>query len=336
MSATVLLEKFSIPGIRRLFKNDAVKRRRIYILPTRHGLLFGVMLFAILLGAVNYNNSMAYILTFLLISLAHVAMLHTYKNLAGLAIDEGEPQAVFPGEVALFPFVFDNRGGTSRFAIALARVTDRRWWMVFKNHGRHPSVAFGDIGPDALTHIDLPIKAEQRGRLCAGRIKIHTAFPLGLFRAWSYFDTELTCVIYPKPNGERIFPTPACVQETQGTQGTAAGVDDFIGYRAYRKGDSLKKIAWKAYAQEKGFLIKHFSGLGADKLQFRLQDVTHLVGLEAQLSQLCVWIIEANSQHLQYSLTLPDLQITAAQGARHFERCLKALALFRADLADGT
>ncbi len=333
MAATFLLEKLSIPGIHRPIQGTTT-RRRIYILPTRHGLLFGGMLLAMLLGAVNYNNSMAYILTFLLGSLALVTMLHTYKNLAGLAISEGEPAAVFAGRVAAFPFIFDNRGGPARDAVMLARITEHRWWRVLKEHDR-ASATIGNVGADALTRIELPFKAGQRGRLRAGRIKIHTLFPLGLFRAWSYIDTERTCLVYPAPVGERVFPPFAHTQEAQSTQGGATGTSDFVGYRAYREGDSPRKIAWKVYAQEKGFLIKHFAGAGSDKLRFGWDEVAHLADTEARLSQLCLWIVEANVQRLQYGLTLPNVHIETDQGQQHFERCLAALALFRTDNSDG-
>ncbi len=57
---------------------------RIYILPTRHGYAFVLALCAMLLGAINYSNGLAYALTFLLASLALVSMLHANRNLAGL------------------------------------------------------------------------------------------------------------------------------------------------------------------------------------------------------------------------------------------------------------
>ena len=37
--------------------------RRIYILPTRYGLIFATLLFLMLLGSVNYANNPAHLLT---------------------------------------------------------------------------------------------------------------------------------------------------------------------------------------------------------------------------------------------------------------------------------
>ncbi len=56
-------------------------RGRIYILPTGLGVAFGVMLFAMLLGSLNYANNLGLALTFLLAALALVAMHACPRNL---------------------------------------------------------------------------------------------------------------------------------------------------------------------------------------------------------------------------------------------------------------
>ena len=47
---------------------------RVYILPTGVGLVFGIMGFAMLLGSMNYNNNLSFVLTFLLAGLGFVSM----------------------------------------------------------------------------------------------------------------------------------------------------------------------------------------------------------------------------------------------------------------------
>src|SRR6185295_15807851 len=72
-------------------------RHRIYILPTRFGVLYGFVLFTMLLASMNYNNSSGFALTFLLGSLALVAMLHCYRNLAGIIIEGVTAGETFAG-----------------------------------------------------------------------------------------------------------------------------------------------------------------------------------------------------------------------------------------------
>jgi hypothetical protein len=63
-----------------------LRRQRIYILPTRLGVAYGAMLFAMLLGGMNYNNNLGLALTFLLVSLGLVTMHHCHGTLTGIRL----------------------------------------------------------------------------------------------------------------------------------------------------------------------------------------------------------------------------------------------------------
>ncbi len=327
MSETIVLEQYPFSARRTTAENRETKRQRVYIMPTRHGAVFGLMLFAMALGAINYNNSMAYILTFLLSSLSLVTLLHTCKNLAGILINQAPASPVFAGEMAKFPLILDNRNGQLRLSISFIK-TKKKWRLlvdVLTSTGNEIPIASCNIDANIFSRVDLPVKTKQRGLLYAGRIKIFTTFPLGLFKAWSYIDMKQPCLVYPKPTGQKYFP-PFKLTEAIGIQGNASGTDDFIGFRNYRAGDSIKDIAWKAYAQQKGLFVKRFSGSGADKLLLSWNDVSTLPDVEMRLSQLCLWIIEAESQSLQYSLELPEVSIDTGHGEEHQHHCLSALS----------
>ena len=47
-----------------------LSQRRVYILPTRQGALFGAALLLMLIGSINYQLSLGFILTFLLAGMA--------------------------------------------------------------------------------------------------------------------------------------------------------------------------------------------------------------------------------------------------------------------------
>ena len=70
-------------------------QRRIYILPTRAGLLFGSTVLLMLVGCVNYNLSLGYVITFLLAGAGIVSILHTFRNLASLQVAAGRARPVF-------------------------------------------------------------------------------------------------------------------------------------------------------------------------------------------------------------------------------------------------
>ena len=94
-------------------------QRRIFILPTSGGLLLGMTLLLMLMGCINYNLGLGYILTFLLAAIGLVSMLHTFRNLAHLELRPGRADPVFAGEEAAFPVLVDNPTALSRMSIAL-------------------------------------------------------------------------------------------------------------------------------------------------------------------------------------------------------------------------
>jgi len=96
-----------------------LNQRRIYILPTRQGIGFGLVLVLMLLGDINYNLGLGYVLTFLLATASGMSMLHAFRNMAQLEIRAGHIEPVFAGEQAYFVFHFNNPGTLTRHQIHL-------------------------------------------------------------------------------------------------------------------------------------------------------------------------------------------------------------------------
>src|SRR5437870_4180519 len=97
-----------------------LEQRRIFILPTRAGLVFAVVLVLMLTGAVNYTLSLGFVLTFLLASLGITAMLYTFRNLAGLRITAARTVPVFAGENARFAVSIHNPTRADRYSVILS------------------------------------------------------------------------------------------------------------------------------------------------------------------------------------------------------------------------
>lgn len=307
---------------------EQLKRQRIYIMPTAQGLIYGMMLVVMLFGAINYNNSMAYMLCFLLSSLGVVCILHTYRNLSGLIISSSKPKAVFVGQQALFPIQFDNRLGLEKFSIQLeTRKSIKDFFKKRKNKQKASLTISLAIEAKKQSRHYYPVQSHQRGRLASQRLKISSNFPLGLFITWSYFEPEYDCLIYPAPQGQKQFPQHI-LNKNETELGSQSGNDDFTGFKKYRPGDPINSIAWKAYAKEQGLLIKQFSGKGAQSLILHWDSVSHINDIESRLCQLCYWVLLAEQASLNYGLIIPNINIEPNHGARHKEFCLEALACY--------
>ncbi len=287
-------------------------RRRIYLLPSRSGLLFSLVLMAMLIGAVNYQNSLAFALTFLLTALSVVSIVHTFRNLHGLNLHAGHPSPVFAGEPARFHVHVENRIGRDRFALNLS----------FK--GQQPVTL--DLPRQGGQWLTLTMPSEQRGLLHPGRIIVSTRFPLGLFYAWSHVHLAMPCLVYPQPASQRGLP-PELLNQQGETGDQGIGHDDFAALRSYHPGDSLRHVHWKSVAREQGLLTKQFGGARTGALWLRWEQSPNLPR-EERLSLLTRWVIEADKLDLAYGLALPDREFSPAQGEAHRRRCLKALALY--------
>lgn len=287
-------------------------QKRVYILPTRAGVAFGVALAVMLIGSINYNLSLGYILTFLLGSMALVAILHTFRNLVHLHITPGRVEPVFAGETAWFELFVENRAGYERCSIAL------------RHDGR---AARCDIAPARGATVGVPAAAPKRGWLLPGRITIDTRFPVGLFRAWSYVRPDMHCLVYPKPD-ESPMPLPEPAGGSGEKRVAGGGSDDFAGLRAYQTGDSPRHIHWKAAARGQELQTKVFSGRAAAELWLDWDALPAELGTEARLSRLTRWVLAADADALRYGLRLPGMTLAPDAGEAHRLACLRELALY--------
>ncbi|MGR8946540.1 MAG: hypothetical protein ACU84Q_00735 [Gammaproteobacteria bacterium] len=298
-------------------------RRRIYIVPTRHGIVLGVLLFAILLGSINYDNALGYMLTFLLGGLYLIGMLHTYRNLAGLLAAGFKCENIFVDEFIRFEVNVTNTSNHTKLNLCLSALGGPSGWLK-----RRPVVAqshIAKIDSQTTCHAILSSKGTVRGWQTLPKVKISSIFPLGIFVAWGYFPHTERCLVYPKPEGPLGMPAKSYSSSATSSSG-GIGDSDFRGLRQYSAGDPVKRIAWKTLAKSNELMIKQFSGDGDSQLIFEWRQTIELGDTEARLSQLCLWVVLADRAQLSYGLVLPSVSIPEATGEAQLFRCLRALA----------
>jgi len=280
-----------------------------------------LILAIMLIGAINYNNSMAFLLSFLLGSMVLVSILHSYYNLHRLQIQIETPQAVHAGQALQLPIRIRNPTQTARYALQLTLQSEEKQDGIVT-----------DIAQQADNLVKISVPTIQRGKLKIGRITLSSQFPIGLIYAWSYLHlTTAPIWIYPQLQGTQSLPehtqllNPMQHQANVNPQG-----DDFIGYRHYSPGESPRHVDWKIVAREQGWFIKCFGGETSQQdCYLRWQDVQD-DDVEKRLSQLAKWVVEAQQQGLQYGLELPQQHYAPARGETHQQQCLLALAQYRA------
>jgi uncharacterized protein (DUF58 family) len=288
-------------------------QRQIFIIPSQVGAAFALALALMLLAAINYQNSLAYGLTFLLGSVFIVAILHTYRNLAGLELKAGGASAVFVGEQGRFRLRLES---TQRAHQAIAL-------------GWPPgALQVHDVPAEGVSECELSIATQRRGWLRPGRLRVESRFPLGILLAWSWIDLDQALLVYPRPLAGELPLTAGSDddQQEQGAHAQGQGTDDFQGLRSYQPGDSKRRMHWKAYSRGQGLLVKDFAALSGRDLCL---DFDSLSGdVERRLSLLCHWVLHLSERQQPFALRLPGCLLAQDSGEHHREVCLRALALF--------
>lgn len=291
-------------------------QRRVFIIPTRGGLLYAVALLVMLIGAINYNLALGHALVFMLAGLGITGMVHTFRNLHDLAITPGRCEPVFVGETALFELTLGNARRTSRLALALEAEPGRSVMTTV------------DAQDNSL--ISVPLTARHRGWLDLPRVRLATRYPLGLFVAWSYLQPAMRCLVYPQP---LLSPLPqAQAASTGGDPNDEGGQDDFAGFRERQPADSPRHVAWKASARnasDQPLLVKQFAGGAQRELQLAWALTDPEQSFETRISVLAGWVIAAEAAGISYGLHLPGRKIPPASGEAQRRLCLEALALFQ-------
>ena len=280
----------------------------------------GALLFV--LGAIWYaasaqNSAVIYLLLFSLVSVFLVSVPQTLTNLAGVTVRVESAKPTFAGDDVFLPVEIMNNSRATRYGIEVvlpgARKTRER---------------VDRIRGESAARLTLRFPARHRGEHKIETLDLTSCYPLGFVRAWRRSVSNQTYLVYPKPAGNSQLPmSRSRFADNWVQQGIGHG-DDFAGVRAYVRGESQRHIDWKAVARGQPLMTKQFApetkgAVCLDFFELRFGDV------EEKLSQLTLWVIEAERARRPYGLRLPGTEISAALGQMHFHRCLRALSLFR-------
>ena len=289
-----------------------LQRRRLYILPTRAGLGFAVLLALMLAAGLNYANSLALFLTFLMGGFALVAMQLCHRNLLGTGLYAAHAAPTFAQRPGTLQLTLTNEGTQARFRIESGLGQE--------------STRATSLGAQGRQHLDIPVAAPNRGLVKIERLRLTTTHPFGLFRTWTWVHAPIEMLVYPRPHGSAPMPSQRGRKSGSRSQGHA-GADEWQGLRPFRDGDSPRQVDWKAYAREAPLLVKEYSSMGSELRIFGFDSLPNL-GIEARLEQIARWIVDAEDSGDRYGLEIPGTHIAPGRGTEHRHRCLAALALY--------
>ena len=292
-------------------------RRFAVLLPTRISLALVFVLAAMWYAGASQANAANYLLLFATLSIFLVSIPHTVQNLSGLKVTAESIAPAFAGQEVAVPVEIVNQSRQPRYTCLLA----------LPGHEGVPEVV-DEIAAGKGARVTLRFPATARGEYSIERVRLTSAYPLGFLRARKESAAQQSYFVYPKPAGASNLPSHLPDARHPGRVTLFGEGDDFAGVRAYVPGESQRHIDWKAVARGQPLMTKQFTMETDDLLHLDYDQVLEKE-IEARLSQLALWIVEAERLHRRYALRLPGVDIPASSGDAHYHRCLQALAVFK-------
>jgi uncharacterized protein (DUF58 family) len=301
-----------LPALTRLRQAERLPirldRRRIYVLPTAFGLMFALLMFVMLVGALNYANNPALLLTCILAAACGASLFVGFRAMNGLLLTRVDAGECHAGESLPLRLRFSE---SSRVRPGLRlRFGDAETTFALPAGGE--------------ASIEASLTAPRRGWLEAGRFKLSTDFPLGLFRIWSWLHPDASFIVYP----EVETPAPPLPDASLSNEALArsGAVEESGGLRDYRRTDPPRQIAWKPSARHDKLLVRDAERAGSDAL---VLDYHALAGLdrEARIRRLAAWVLVADVAQREYTLRIPGQAIGPGAGPAQRRAALSALAL---------
>lgn len=289
-----------------------LNQSRIFIVPTRQGLLMLGLAVVVLLLAINFESSLNYALGFWLIAMLWAAVHLTYRNLSGLVVQAESGSLVEAGENATYSLLLSSTRPRYRGPLEL----------------RHDD--WGQVGVEMDgrdTQVTLSRPTAQRGRQPLPRFRLESRYPFGLIVAWSYIKIDLDAWAYPDAIEQPLQPAG---DEPEGDVSNdhfvQTGTGDFHSLREYQAGDSVHRMHWPSFSRDE-LVVKHFVDYqAADK--WLDWDALPGVAIELRLSALAWHMLRCQQQDRPFGLRLPGHEVEPDKGQRHLERCRRVLAEF--------
>ncbi len=293
-------------------------RRQLYMLPTKAGWMFSLIVFLLFLASVKFSHQATFLLTFLMCGFGLISSLHTQKNINNIRLEIKSAIAVYMHENAQFICNVTNPSNTKRHNI----------WIVCGDF--HKCI---DIEANTTQKVVITLKAQQRGLFKIPSISITSHFPIGILFGWSRaFQADASCIVYPQPKDILNEPESSFIQSDEGEPNTThnglhAGGEQIASLKAYQQGDRLRDIHWPSLAKSKQLVSKEYESNAEYKLVFNWHHVSSLT-IENKLSQLAFWLLSAEKQHIDYQLSIPGHETIYSHGDNHLRQCLESIALW--------
>ena len=284
-----------------------VNWRRLYALPTRHGLMVALAILGVFAISVRVQNNMLLLLAVALFVIFLVSVIWAALNLDKLKpLNDGE-QVFIAGQSAMADFAL---GGRSHI------------YDLWVNCGEQLKQT------QLYEPLSLPFMPTQRGQHNPQPFLVETQFPFGLVRAWQWLSIPAVYVA-PEPDFKTARRLLQGAHRHSDFETEEEGHFNADSLESWVPGIPLSRISWKHYAAKDRLLYKTGADAGRNVMRLYFDDLQPLE-FEAALRVLCAGVLEAVRLDCIFELQLPHQQ-PQKFASKDAHKALIQLALCKAE-----
>ncbi|KKO46714.1 hypothetical protein WG68_03835 [Arsukibacterium ikkense] len=282
-----------------------LSQKIIYILPSRFGLWYILLLVLLYLLGTNYQNNLILLMSYILVSVLLLALTMAWRNLYGITVSCAPVLSAYAEEDLMVP-------------VSMQAAPPRQQLLCFFLKGDKPTL-LADDSQQAM----VPLTTRQRGYYPLPRLTLHSYYPFGLFNCQSLLNLDYHYWVFPKP---LVTDALHINGDDSGTKNKTA--EDYDTIRSYQAGDSLKLMLWKRLARDPANpVVKHAPSSPQPEPDWIVIPAVSGAALEVALSKACYLMLQLEQRSKPYGLRLHSKNINPSCGQQHLERCLRELAL---------
>jgi len=253
---------------RRKDTSFTVSMRRVFVLPTRHGLMVSIAILGVFAIAVRIQNNMLLLMAIALFVIFVLSLLWAGENLRGLGLRAMHSGQIVAGETVMF--ALEMSGPKTAYDIYL-------------------DTGSGEVPTDFTNRHALAFSPTSRGLHPLPLVRLSTMFPFGLTRAWAWISPQ-NVLVAPKPDYAAARALLSGIANRGQDEGNDSDGADSL--QDWVEGTPETRISWKQYAATDRLMEKTGDRSGGDVLDISYELVAHL-GHEQALSALSAAVLRA-------------------------------------------
>ena len=265
-----------------------VNWRRVYALPTRHGLMVGLAVFGVFAISVRIQHNMLLLLSVALFVIFLISVVWAAVNLHALKGQIVEGRTLLAKTPAQLQFYVMGRQECYDLRLKSPSWAKKRRAEPTQLYERH----------------SLTFTPSQRGLHFAPPFMIETHFPFGLVRVWQWlFLPQIAVAPCPDFQHAHLLLSGAAMMADH--ESNDLGEYNADSLETWQEGVPVSRISWKQYAAKDRLLYKTGAASGQDVVRLYFHDIA-LDDYEGVLSVICAGAILASEAGHHFEMALDD------------------------------